>query len=237
MYGHDKVLTGYMMLHVSQETKAVVCCNAFWNWRLPFCHAQMYASLYTMSRAVGNFLYHSLCFRLPLTQCIFSRIIHTNSTEFSVIMENCKLQMQLKMWRIKISAELINLYVRGYGDLHCVISTRWCYWTLVIRQALYRPPKQNRITLQRNSRVPATDFWLHSHGMVHCCPQKPESSQVSINCIHLLAWGSRYCVDINPYPTAFPYGNGMVLHFYQQQESSTTKTVHRVINKRLKAYV
>ena len=43
--------------------------------------------------------------------------------------------------------------------------------------------------------------------------------------------------NINPYPTAFPYGNGMVLHFYQQQESSTTKTVHKVINKGLKAYV
>ena len=42
---------------------------------------------------------------------------------------------------------------------------------------------------------------------------------------------------INPYPTAFPYGNDMVLHFYQQQESSTTKTVHKVINKGLKAYV
>ena len=42
---------------------------------------------------------------------------------------------------------------------------------------------------------------------------------------------------INPYPTAFPYGNGVVLHFYQQQESSTTKTVHKVINKGLKAYV
>ena len=42
---------------------------------------------------------------------------------------------------------------------------------------------------------------------------------------------------INPYPTAFPYGNGMVLHFYQHQESSTTKTVHKVINKRLKTYV
>ena len=39
---------------------------------------------------------------------------------------------------------------------------------------------------------------------------------------------------INPYPTAFPYGNGMVLHFYQQQESSTTKTVHKVINRGLK---
>ena len=43
--------------------------------------------------------------------------------------------------------------------------------------------------------------------------------------------------DLNPYPTAFLYGNGMVLHFYQQQESSTTKTVHKVINKGLKAYV
>ena len=44
-------------------------------------------------------------------------------------------------------------------------------------------------------------------------------------------------VFVNPYPTAFPYGNGMVLHFYQQQESSTTKTVHKVINKRLNTYV
>ena len=46
-----------------------------------------------------------------------------------------------------------------------------------------------------------------------------------------------YCTTFNPYPTAFPYGNGMVLHFYQQQESSTTKTVHKVINKGLKTYV
>ena len=54
------------------------------------------------------------------------------------------------------------------------------------------------------------------------------------------AWTSTSCVVllfINPYPTAFPYGNGMVLHFYQQQESSTTKTVHKVINKGLKTYV
>jgi len=43
--------------------------------------------------------------------------------------------------------------------------------------------------------------------------------------------------SINPYPTAFPYGNGMVLHLYQQQESSTTKTVHKVISKGLKTYV
>ena len=44
-------------------------------------------------------------------------------------------------------------------------------------------------------------------------------------------------VMFNPYPTAFPYGNSMVLHFYQQQESSMTKTVHKVINKGLKTYV
>ena len=49
--------------------------------------------------------------------------------------------------------------------------------------------------------------------------------------------GEPFTIDINPYPTAFPYGNGMVLHFYQQQESSTTKTVHKVINKGLKTYV
>ena len=49
--------------------------------------------------------------------------------------------------------------------------------------------------------------------------------------------GNNVTMDVNPYPTAFPYGNGMVLHFYQQQESSTTKTVHKVINKGLKAYV
>ena len=48
----------------------------------------------------------------------------------------------------------------------------------------------------------------------------------------------RSCMSqFNPYPTAFPYGNGMVLHFYQQQDSSTTKTVHKVINKGLKTYV
>ena len=47
----------------------------------------------------------------------------------------------------------------------------------------------------------------------------------------------RTVLKFNPYPTAFPYGNGMVLHFYQQQESSTTKTVHKVINKGLKTYV
>ena len=56
--------------------------------------------------------------------------------------------------------------------------------------------------------------------------------------IHSVGLFMSYTIEsINPYPTAFPYGNGMVLHFYQQQESSTTKTVHKLINKGFKAYV
>ena len=41
------------------------------------------------------------------------------------------------------------------------------------------------------------------------------------------------------YPLSYsvPVRERMVLHFYQQQESSTTKTVHKVINRGLKAYV
>ena len=43
------------------------------------------------------------------------------------------------------------------------------------------------------------------------------------------------CLDtFNPYPTAFPYGNGMVLHFYQQQESSTTKTYTKSLTRDIK---
>ena len=67
--------------------------------------------------------------------------------------------------------------------------------------------------------------WRHSIGNLHDQLQFPPKSH------HLNS------ASFNPYPTAFPYGNGMVLHFYQQQESSTTKTVHKVINKGLKTYV
>ena len=62
--------------------------------------------------------------------------------------------------------------------------------------------------------------------------EKRSKMNIGLHVQHLLFFS-----EFNPYPTAFPYGNGMVLHFYQQQESSTTKTVHKVINKRLKTYV
>ena len=62
-------------------------------------------------------------------------------------------------------------------------------------------------------------------------------SVLSVFLMWLHLWGHISAAMFNPYPTAFPYRNGMVLHFNQQQESSTTKTVHKVINKGLKAYV
>ena len=67
-------------------------------------------------------------------------------------------------------------------------------------------------------------------------PQRIQVCEVYFTSVYLTkVLGLQYL--FNPYPTAFPYGNGMVLQFYQQQESSTTKTVHKVINKGLKTYV
>ena len=66
-------------------------------------------------------------------------------------------------------------------------------------------------------------------------PNKMPGQYAKLGQDHVLLQADQ--IHINPYPTAFPYGNGMVLHFYQQQESSTTKTVHKVINKGLKTYV
>ena len=73
-------------------------------------------------------------------------------------------------------------------------------------------------------------FRYHRHKSLSLYPSL--SLRVQVHFVTSQSWSS-----INPYPTAFPYGNGMVLHFYQQQESSTTKTVHKVINKGLTPYV
>ena len=76
-----------------------------------------------------------------------------------------------------------------------------------------------------------TDKFMISKGKTICMySMRLGNHPLQLTCTAWLA-------SLNPYPTAFPYGNGMVLHFYQQQESSTTKTVHKVINKGLKTYV
>ena len=77
-------------------------------------------------------------------------------------------------------------------------------------------------------------YYYTGHKPHHHNSKKSRASVDSSNAIHITEYSDK---DINPYPTAFPYGNGMVLHFYQQQESSTTKTVHKVLNKGLKTYV
>ena len=68
-------------------------------------------------------------------------------------------------------------------------------------------------------------------------PLSPARIRTQYQSSHTTLYEMFASYPIIPYPTAFPYGNGMVLHFYQQQESSTTKTVHKVINKGLKTYV
>ena len=74
--------------------------------------------------------------------------------------------------------------------------------------------------------IPVADMFLNN-----CC------YEIKLSSIWIVWIEVIFKYLINPYPTAFPYGNGMVLRFYQQQESSTTKTVHKDINKGLKAYV
>ena len=86
----------------------------------------------------------------------------------------------------------------------------------------------------------SSSFWSDSpQTLQEYFPSSLSDSLCSNQCVGLVSvikLKSLYIYD-NPYPTAFPYGNGMVLHFYQQQESSMTKTVHKVINKGLKTYV
>jgi hypothetical protein len=80
--------------------------------------------------------------------------------------------------------------------------------------------KQNSLNgIKIDSFLLLTLFVLYTRARCYSTAQRP----------HILL--------LNPYHTAFPYGNGMVLHFYQQQQSSRTKTAHKVINKGLKAYV
>ena len=119
---------------------------------------------------------------------------------------------------------------------------------------LYPPHKQNNYLMPLIYQV-SISLCIHivkcktgrqltvcgSYVRVHVCFASACASKVHCNRATPVTWANK-CVStnvtlFNPYPTAFPYGNGMVLHFYQQQESSMTKTVHKVINKGLKTYV
>ena len=95
----------------------------------------------------------------------------------------------------------------------CVLHTQWIQWT-----------SKEEVVSVRLSALPHASPPLWMKQVLHLWLYDDNDVGGTVG-------------HFNPYPTVFPYGNGMVLHFYQQQESSTTKTVHKVINKRLKTYV
>ena len=115
-------------------------------------------------------------------------------------------------------------------------------WTQILEPSLKKRGKICK--LDRHSQLQSL---CYDSPIAHCGhPKVMYRNSLIARCGHLQVpyhnslishCGQLQAVCHNPYPTAFPYGNGMVLHFYQQQESSTTKTVHKVINKGLKAYV
>ena len=91
--------------------------------------------------------------------------------------------------------------------------------------------ESRNVVKQRPSDVQSFSEWQRPQ---ITCQDKRNICHIWSHLLSNTMWKGK---KLNPYPTAFPYGNGMVLHFYQQQESSTTKTVHKVINKGLKTYV
>ena len=146
-------------------------------------------------------------------------------------MRECKLRSDVNWWGILHSlGTMCFIYAShfhmGYPD------TPWFHQGVVAPVGLIR--------LIYLSRHRANNVLWENKGLSYNIP--PGTKQVAHSDVCALQRKiDRVIAELeswfNPYPTAFPYGNGMVLHFYQQQESSTTKTVHKVINKRLKTYV
>ena len=130
------------------------------------------------------------------------------------------------------------------------IWRRWCYSVVNTRDAIVTNRGLRVTVFWKQTTVQVSTRWQLSnrwqYGMV--CSEWPvdginawfvpevTSALISAREFYITCRTASRAYN-NPYPTAFPYGNGMVLHFYQQQESSTTKTVHKVINKGLKTYV
>ena len=151
----------------------------------------------------------------------------------------------LILWIIIIITSLspvTGLFIHGFllHDIsvccHCHIYQHACFLFFVCNYYYYYSERKlscsNLILLVLNYMVFQLIIYIYFVlCSYHFCLLSLMCRMFCCFCNWLLTW------HINPYPTAFPYGNGMVLHFYQQQESSTTKTVHKVINKGLKTYV
>ena len=126
-----------------------------------------------------------------------------------------------------------NVEVQGNKIKECVLDT-----IIYLVGKVEKSARKPWITQEMISKMDERMKWKNvntEEGRKNCRRLKNELKRATDNAKK--EYLENVCNEIIPYPTAFPYGNGMVLHFYQQQESSTTKTVHKVINKGLKAYV
>ena len=158
------------------------------------------------------------------------------NTEMALI--HHKSSVQHKRCSLLVGKNVIQTLARRLANLHHFINT--CFkcvdWNPPILNIYIRLIWLVSIKLRRpyfHRKILQDPFNRRRSGCGSSL--KDHVNKYSIYTSEQLSARNRYLV--NPYPTAFPYGNGMVLHFYQQQESSTTKTVHKVINKGLKTYV
>ena len=115
-----------------------------------------------------------------------------------------------------------------------LVSSFADYWRLRITK---QTPAMSKKACNYQRFLRGKKHTLKSNMLIRFWGHLREVNFKIISVLHYNIIGLSYPYVVNPYPTAFPYGNGMVLHFYQQQESSTTKIVHKVINKGLKTYV
>ena len=158
----------------------------------------------------------------------FTAVFYT--TEFSMVMLNnyiqyCKRRTPWHSTQILQSIPYSRNVLALQYTLKCnsIVANKKVQPCLHIFSILINVDIIQRILFQSKNNVENVDKFIYSSNT---------PIFMKLANAHLL-----YRILYIPYPTAFPYGNGMVLHFYQQQESSTTKTVHKVINKGLKTYV
>ena len=138
------------------------------------------------------------------------------------------------IWHLQIFLRLMDKEISVHTCINITMLCVFCFATrlkiiwliLVNNHCMWRYKKYTHLT------ACTSDYKLWSPNYSAWSGRNHE-----VYCNKAWSWKSLRKKRNIPYPTAFPYGNDMVLHFYQQQESSTTKTVHKVINKGLKTYV
>ena len=139
-------------------------------------------------------------------------------------------------WVSQLVSSLFVFWIKGYMrvlSLLCELQALCIQFSIISTSVNYLVKSKYKLLVTQMDKI-----CTHKHTQTHThISSLAKSSWLGKHHAGAGGYHSQKSVLLNPYPTAFPYGNGMVLHLYQQQESSTTKTVHKVINKGLKTYV